>query len=354
MASIQTALSALEECAQEYCTIIREVKSQPELFDCIFTLCGFPASAAETAELIEILQTEQALLHSTLSRHPGNPSKYDLALTTKLKTTTDLLSLMHESTHKAGFPSKGFGFRKAFAVVARNSIDTLVDKIAVSRISRPPGLPDLETSAVGEPDILAARPTGLPPRLVPRSLASIRAPAPTAERVALSTCAEQPSPYIEHFIGTPSTDKAILATKVGSSSTSQSSEPKPRNLAASLEALKHQAKGMLGMLAASSSSFSSSTSNTKSKTKTNETSGRSEVLSQAKSYLSLASDELQAKLAKARLRAEGTKAKLAQIEADAELAMLLQIQGTLSSSVGPSNPHLGDPQTANSKNLRTC
>ena len=106
---------------------------------------------------------------------------------------------------------------------------------------------------------------------------------------------------------------------------------------------------MLGLRAASSSSSSSSTSNTKSKSKSNETSGRSEVLSQAKSYLSLASDELQAKLAKARLRAEGTKAKLAQIEADAELAMLLQIQGTLSSSVGPSNPHLGDPQTANSK-----
>ena len=195
----------------------------------------------------------------------------------------------------------------------------------------------------------------MPPRLVPRSLASIRAPAPTAERVALSTCAEQPSPYIEHFIGTPSTDKAILAhTKVGSSSTSQSSEPKPRNLAASLEAVKQQAKGMLGMLAHSSSSSSSSTSNTKTKSKSNETSGPSEVLSHVQSYLSLASDELKAKLVHARRRAEVTKAKLEQIEADAELAMLLQIQGTLSSSVGPSNPHLGDPQTANSKNLRTC
>ena len=169
MASIQTVLSALEECAQEYCTVLRNVKSQPELFDCIFTLCGFPASSAETAELIEILlQTEQALLHSALSQHPGNPSKADLAFNIKLKTTTDLLSLMHESTSKAGFPNKGFGFRKAFAIVARNSIDTLVDKIAVSQVSRPRGLPDLETSAVGEPDILAARPTGLPPQIVPR------------------------------------------------------------------------------------------------------------------------------------------------------------------------------------------
>jgi hypothetical protein len=40
---------------------------------------------------------------------------------------------MHESTQQAGFPNKGFGFRKAFAIVARNSIDTLVDKIAVSK-----------------------------------------------------------------------------------------------------------------------------------------------------------------------------------------------------------------------------
>ena len=107
MASIQTALSALEECAQEYCTVLRQVKSQPELFDCIRTLCGFPASSAETVELIEILQTEQALLHSAMSQHPGNPSKADLALNTKLKTTTDLLSLMHESTQHAGFPNKG-------------------------------------------------------------------------------------------------------------------------------------------------------------------------------------------------------------------------------------------------------
>ena len=108
MASIQSALTALEACAQEYCTTLRQVKSQPELFDCIRTLCGYPASSAETAELIEILQTEQSLLHHAMSANPGKPSKADLALNTRLKTTTDLLSLMHESTQHAGLPNKGF------------------------------------------------------------------------------------------------------------------------------------------------------------------------------------------------------------------------------------------------------
>ena len=270
---------------------------------------------------------------------------------------------MHESTQHAGFPNKGFGFRKAFAIVARNSLDTLVDKIAVSHAGKPLGLPDPETSAVGEPDILAARPTGLPQQHVPRSLASIRAPPHKEVHIAVSTRAEQPSPYTKHFdIGTPSTDKAILATtnvrssSSSLSSSSKSSEPKPRNLAASLEALKQQAKGMLGMMGNSPSSSSSSTSKTKTKSK--ETSGSSEALSQAHSYLSLASDELQAKLVKARVRAEVTKAKLEQIEADAELAMLLQYSASLSIPAGPAAPpptlrFLRGPRNFHSGTLKT-
>ena len=108
------AFSDLDAPAQEYCSMIRGYRNQQDLFDGIKSLCGFPGSSEETVALIEILQTEQTLLHAHLSANPGHPNLDQMSQITKLKTTTDLLSLMHKSTEAAGFPRKGLGFRKAF------------------------------------------------------------------------------------------------------------------------------------------------------------------------------------------------------------------------------------------------
>ena len=200
-------------------------------------------------------------------------------------------------------------------MVAQNSIDDLVSKIA--------------ESTAGGPDILIPRPPGLPPNL-PRSLATMRAPAPKPLTRAASTTVEA-SPYTKTFnIGTPSTDKALLASssssKSSSSSVPQASEPKGpvkteiERLQAKLNAMK-AAGGVASLLSSSKTSSSTSSSSNKSKSSSEVT-----ALTAESQSLTGTSDELEQKIRAAKLRSEATRLRLEQIEADAELAELLHLQ----------------------------
>ena len=114
----------MQEVFDEFCTSARN-ELDGSAFDYLSdfrTLCGYPNSSEDTIELVSLLQTEQALLHHQLSTSPGNLSQGQLTYINRLKTTSDLLSDLHKSSSVAGFPSRGYGYRKAFATLASKSI----------------------------------------------------------------------------------------------------------------------------------------------------------------------------------------------------------------------------------------
>ena len=128
----------MKEIADEFC---REVASlhdsqDGDLITFVRGLVGFPVSSADTAELIELLQAEQSLLHHCVAKNPGNPSVQELSYVNRLQTTKQLLHSLHESSLKSGFPRKGLGWRTNFVLAAQVEIDKLAEEIG-SRRSAP-------------------------------------------------------------------------------------------------------------------------------------------------------------------------------------------------------------------------
>ena len=310
----------MQEVFDEFCTSARNELDGPS-FDYLSdfrTLCGYPNSSEDTIELVSLLQTEQALLHHQLSASPGNPSQGQLTYINRLKTTSDLLSDLHKSSSVAGFPSRGYGYRKAFATLAKLEIDRIATTIAASsvgvpeRVQRPPGLPALHG---------------------PTALGAIR-PAVQAQTNSAPSTTAQASPYTKHYnIASPLTDQAILASSSSSNSSSSvtaSSESlsiasKQRKLEEKLKAMR--AAGGVGSLLSSLTSKKSSSSSSSAHT----------ALSLANSG---APEALAERIETAKRTAHIARLKLEQVQADAEVAALLQHQLDLEASTLAAKPSI--------------
>ena len=312
-------MSSIKEAAHEFCKALFILdRWDEETIPYIRALVGCPASSAETVELIELLQTEQSLLHERASQNPGHPTKEQIAYFGRLQSTKELLGSMYKSSVQAGFPTKGFGYRTNFAAVAQFEIDRLALEIATARAENSAGLP------LGLPN-----PPGLPEPLGAVSLSSIRAPAQALRKSAASTTA-QATP-IKVFIGTPRSDTAdqasvlspaILAPPAGRLATlAQQGEQlslKQKVLEAKLKSIK--GAGVKSLLSSTKSSTTSDSSSSQSKSVSHEskTGSTSSSTSSAKTP-----DQIELKLRAARFKADIAQLKLDQINADREIALLL-------------------------------
>ena len=103
-----------------------------------------PASSKATSELLEILQTESALLKSQLAQSNG-PDREALRLSRRYNAAISFISALTEKgSEGAGFPKKGHGSRAAVAALAKQSVFAIGEEMgeqAVIAARRPQGLP---------------------------------------------------------------------------------------------------------------------------------------------------------------------------------------------------------------------
>ena len=121
-----------------------------------------PASSEHTSNLLEILQTEAALLRSQIGQ-ATSPDRESLRLARRYASACSLIAdLSQKGSINTGIPSKGRGTRAALVAFAQQSVDAASDGIAditIAGSKRPAGLPTV--SSLGQ--IKVTRPAALPP-----------------------------------------------------------------------------------------------------------------------------------------------------------------------------------------------
>ena len=121
-----------------------------------------PASSAHTSELLELLQTEAALLQAQIVQAPS-PDRESLRLSRRYASALGFIgALTEQGTAKSGFPPKGRGARAAMVALAKDSVAAASDRlsdIAIEASKRPAGLPPM-VSSLGQ--IKVKRPLSLP------------------------------------------------------------------------------------------------------------------------------------------------------------------------------------------------
>ena len=335
-------MSSLSEVAHEFCKEVASLQQHDdgEMIKYMRDLVGYPDSSAETVELIELLQTEQSLLHHCVSRNQGHPTAEELSYVNRLQTTKQLLHTLYTSSVKSGFPKKGLGWRTNFAMAAQVEIDRLASDIGSKRSAPSAGTPGMQLV-----------PPGLSEPLGAVSLSSIRASVPLLRTSAASTTAQAtPSKVQSKTLYFDMASEAALSPQAILAQKHEDLSRKQKVLENKLKALA--GAGVKSLLSSSNSSSGTSSSNSQSKS----SSSQSEALT-AQSSASTP-DPIELKIRAAKFKADRAQTKLEQIQADHDLALLLteaeiaQADQMLPSGA-PSVPQKASGHPSSSKSLVT-
>ena len=289
--------SFLSERVREFCDNLYNTRPEDDFsfISHLKWISGFPNSSEETAELIELLQTEQSLIHSVLSSRPGNPSVRHLALAGRLASTADLLKkLQTETSMSAVFPPHGHGYRARFGKMVQAEIDTLAALSAreSQSLQPPPGLPVPKT-AVSLSSIKAPQPSF--PKTPGSNQPQVWSPAPPLS--VGSSGLPNPSVNPSGLLSPPKNPKAILATTEQQAILAQQAKAQAilapaadpfslANLAVKMKQVKDRLK-VLGAGVGSLSSKSSSKSNSNSESVSTSNTGTSSSSSTTKTTKTL-------------------------------------------------------------------